>query len=133
MLDGRLLIDAHTHVARIPTLSADWQAWVRTFGAGIDRLLTVGDRVVGVAVGGDNVHAAEVVIASGAWAASWAEALKKPIPVRPVRGQMLALRAALDEIAVGVVLLDHDLRSQFINRAFRRMWSGISSATRTSR
>jgi diguanylate cyclase (GGDEF)-like protein len=40
-----------------------------------------------------------------------------------VRGQMLALRAALDEIAVGVVLLDHDLRSQFINRAFRRMWA----------
>jgi diguanylate cyclase (GGDEF)-like protein len=40
-----------------------------------------------------------------------------------VRGQMLALRAALDEIAIGVVLLDHDLRAQFINRAFRRMWS----------
>jgi hypothetical protein len=30
-----------------------------------------------------------------------------------VRGQMLALRAALDEIEVGVVLLDHELRSQF--------------------
>jgi diguanylate cyclase (GGDEF)-like protein len=40
-----------------------------------------------------------------------------------VRGQMLALRAALDEIAIGVVLLDHELRSQFINRAFRRMWA----------
>jgi diguanylate cyclase (GGDEF)-like protein len=40
-----------------------------------------------------------------------------------VRGQMLALRAALDEIEVGVVLLDHELRSQFINRAFRRMWA----------
>ena len=40
-----------------------------------------------------------------------------------VRCQMLALRAALDEIGVGVVLLDHELRSQFINRAFRRMWA----------
>jgi PAS domain-containing protein len=40
-----------------------------------------------------------------------------------VRGQLLALRAALDEMDVGVVLLDHDLRSQFINRAFRRMWA----------
>ena len=39
-----------------------------------------------------------------------------------VRGQMLALRAALDEIEVGVVLLDADMRSQFINKAFRRMW-----------
>jgi len=32
MIDGRLLVDAHVHVARIPTLSAGWQAWVRTFG-----------------------------------------------------------------------------------------------------
>lgn len=39
-----------------------------------------------------------------------------------VRGQMLALRAALDEVAVGVVLLDVDMRAQFINKAFRRMW-----------
>ena len=35
MLDGRLLVDAHTHVARLSTLSADWQAWVRTFGDGV--------------------------------------------------------------------------------------------------
>jgi diguanylate cyclase (GGDEF)-like protein len=40
-----------------------------------------------------------------------------------VRGQMLALRAALDEIELGVVLLDSDMRAQFINRAFRRMWA----------
>jgi PAS domain-containing protein len=38
-------------------------------------------------------------------------------------GQMLALRAALDEIETGVVLLDGDMRAQFINRAFRRMWA----------
>src|SRR5215469_14191421 len=34
VLDGRLLVDAHTHVARLPTLSADWQEWARTFGSG---------------------------------------------------------------------------------------------------
>jgi glycine oxidase len=61
-------------------------------GAGIDRLLVDGDRVVGVAVGGETVHAGEVVIANGAWASSWSEALRTPIPVRPVRGQMVALR-----------------------------------------
>ena len=40
MLDGNLLVDAHVHVARLPTLSADWQAWVAAFGSGvpIDRL-----------------------------------------------------------------------------------------------
>jgi diguanylate cyclase (GGDEF)-like protein len=39
-----------------------------------------------------------------------------------MRGQMLALRAAMDEIETGVVLLDSDLRAQFINKAFRKMW-----------
>ena len=61
-------------------------------GANIDRLTTDGDRVVGVAVGGETVHAAEVVIANGAWASSWSEALHAAIPIRPVRGQMVALR-----------------------------------------
>jgi uncharacterized protein len=35
VLDGRLLVDAHVHVARLPTLSADWRAWVTTFGSGV--------------------------------------------------------------------------------------------------
>ena len=35
MIDGRLLVDAHVHVARLPTLSRDWQDWVRTFGDGV--------------------------------------------------------------------------------------------------
>lgn len=39
-----------------------------------------------------------------------------------VRTQMLALRASLDEIDVGVVLLNSGLRARFINKAFRRMW-----------
>ncbi|HEX9033504.1 MAG TPA: amidohydrolase family protein [Streptosporangiaceae bacterium] len=34
MLDGRLLVDAHTHVARLPTLSSDWQDWAVQFGSG---------------------------------------------------------------------------------------------------
>jgi predicted TIM-barrel fold metal-dependent hydrolase len=34
MIDGLLLVDAHTHIARLPTLSADWQDWARKFGAG---------------------------------------------------------------------------------------------------
>jgi uncharacterized protein len=35
VLDGRLLVDAHVHVAKLPTLSADWHAWLRAFGAGV--------------------------------------------------------------------------------------------------
>lgn len=38
------------------------------------------------------------------------------------RGDVLSLRLALDEVPVGIVLLDANLRAQFINRAFRAMW-----------
>jgi len=34
VIDGRLLVDAHVHVARLPTLSADWHGWAATFGSG---------------------------------------------------------------------------------------------------
>jgi diguanylate cyclase (GGDEF)-like protein len=47
-------------------------------------------------------------------------------------GQMLALRSALDEIQNGVLLLDNDLRAQFINRAFRKMWN-VSDALADSK
>jgi diguanylate cyclase (GGDEF)-like protein len=39
-----------------------------------------------------------------------------------LRARLLALRASLDEVEVGVVLLDAELRAQFINKAFRRIW-----------
>ena len=62
--------------------------------AAIDRLLIDGDRVLGVALTGETVQAGEVVIANGAWAGAWAHTLKTPIPIRPVRGQVVALRTA---------------------------------------
>ena len=39
-----------------------------------------------------------------------------------LRSELLTLRRALDEVPIGIVLLDADTRAQFINRAFRRMW-----------
>lgn len=71
--------------------TADLGAIVRE-GAAIDRLLVEGDRVVGVGIGDEAVLAAEVVIANGAWASAWSQLLRAPIPIRPVRGQMLALQ-----------------------------------------
>ena len=55
---------------------------------------------------------------------SQAPSTEKSAAARPdvVRMQLLTLRAALDEVAVGVVLLDAETRAQFINRAFRRMF-----------
>jgi len=39
-----------------------------------------------------------------------------------LRGDLLSLRLALDQVPLGIVLLDGGLRAQFINRAFRAMW-----------
>ena len=39
-----------------------------------------------------------------------------------LRRELLTVRAALDEVPVGIVLLDEHTRAQFINRAFRQMW-----------
>jgi PAS domain-containing protein len=39
-----------------------------------------------------------------------------------IRGELLALRTALNEVSFGVVLLDAEMRAEFINRAFRKMW-----------
>ena len=63
-------------------------------GASIDRLLVEGDRVVGVAIAEETVNAGEVVLADGAWAGAWSHLLHTPIPIRPIRGQMVALRTA---------------------------------------
>ena len=32
MLDGRPLIDAHVHAARLPTLKPAWRTWADQFG-----------------------------------------------------------------------------------------------------
>ena len=50
------------------------------------------------------------------------ERVERRSPESGMRLQMLALRAALDQFEIGVVLLDSNLKSQFINSAFRRMW-----------
>lgn len=39
-----------------------------------------------------------------------------------IRTELLSLRAALNEVPFGVVLLDAEMRAQFINRAFRKTW-----------
>ena len=41
---------------------------------------------------------------------------------RAASKELMSLRAALDQSDVGVVLLDSEMRAQFINRAFRRLW-----------
>jgi glycine oxidase len=61
----------------------------------VDALLE-GERVIGVrTAGGEELRAASVVLACGAWSGSaeWLPARARP-PVRPVKGQILELRTA---------------------------------------
>ena len=52
----------------------------------------------------------------------WKRRREDQAGVDPVRGELSALRAALDAVPVGIVVLDAELRAQFISRAFRKMW-----------
>lgn len=50
-----------------------------------------GDRVRGVAIGGDEVETGHVVIAAGAWSAAFGPAFEVKIPIAPQRGQIAHL------------------------------------------
>jgi len=61
-------------------------------GARVTRIRTAHARVVGVRLeSGEDVDASAVVVAAGAWSPA-IDGLPRPLPVRPVRGQMLRLR-----------------------------------------
>ncbi|MFG1362397.1 glycine oxidase ThiO [Xanthobacter versatilis] len=58
----------------------------------VSRVETTGGRVTGL-VAGDTLHSADVVVlAAGAWSRGIDIAPAAPLPVRPIKGQMLALR-----------------------------------------
>jgi diguanylate cyclase (GGDEF)-like protein len=42
--------------------------------------------------------------------------------IAEMAAQLVALRAIVDDLDYGIVVLDHDRKVQFINRAFRRFW-----------
>jgi glycine oxidase len=62
-------------------------------GRSVGRFIRQGQRVVGVQTTVGPVLAEIVVLAAGAWAATWHARTEKP-PIFPVKGQMVALRAA---------------------------------------
>ena len=52
-----------------------------------------GERVTGVVIGGDEIGCEAVVLAMGPWSGSASEWLGVPIEVRPLKGQIIRLRA----------------------------------------
>lgn len=70
----------------------------------VSRILCDGDRCNGIVAGGEEFHAAHVVIAAGSFSAEFAGPHAPIIPIRPVRGQLVALR-------IPGYRLEHVLRS----------------------
>ncbi|RIK37225.1 MAG: FAD-dependent oxidoreductase [Chloroflexi bacterium] len=64
---------------------------VATLSASVDRLIIEHGQVSGVLAGGEPIHARAVVIAGGAWSASFGEQLGLTIPIEPQRGQIIHL------------------------------------------
>lgn len=78
----------HAALERAATL-----AGARFIPARVSAVLSAGGRVSGVVADGAAQNADVVVLAAGAWAGT-IDGLPRALPVRPVRGQMLALRPA---------------------------------------
>lgn len=63
---------------------------VRVSRESVQRVLTAGGRVMGVAFGSTSTPVGQIVIAAGAWS-PLVEGLPRPLPVEPVRGQLMAI------------------------------------------
>ncbi len=85
VVDSRLLTEAVLATARQAGAVIRSDAEVR-------RLVSSGERVTGVVAGGKQVSAGHVVVAAGCFS-SQIEGLERLAPTRPVRGQMVSLRA----------------------------------------
>jgi D-amino-acid dehydrogenase len=83
-VDGRLLANALRRAAAARGLV------IRA--ASVDRLLVRDGSAQGVALGAEEIAAGQVVLAAGAWSASFGEQLGRRIPVEPQRGQIIHLR-----------------------------------------
>jgi glycine oxidase len=61
-------------------------------GSPVTGVVRQGDRVIGVRSLADTYHAGKVVIAAGAWSGTLGEIVRREIPIRPARGQLLSLQ-----------------------------------------
>lgn len=88
-------VDPRALVAALTAALAAEESAALLAGAGVEEALLDGERIVGVrTAAGEELRAANVVLAAGAWsgAAEWLPEPARP-PVRPVKGQILELRA----------------------------------------
>jgi glycine oxidase len=106
----RYVDEAHVHNGRLTIALAE--AAQRTgaelhSGEPAIALIRAGERVVGVRTSNDTVYAETVVVASGAWSSELIRPLGLMLPVKPMRGQMLAVRTV--PRAVSQVIYGHHM------------------------
>ena len=70
-------------------------------------LQTEGDKVTGVLYPGGEISCQHVVISMGAWSGAVAGWLQFPIPVRPLKGEVLHVRLTGDPIRVFIISARH--------------------------
>jgi glycine oxidase len=91
----RYLDEAHVHNGRLTIALGEAArragAELRS-GEPVTALIRQGERVVGVRTPSATLQTATVVVANGAWSADLIGPLGLMLPVKPVRGQMLAVR-----------------------------------------
>lgn len=58
MLDGRPLVDAHLHAARLPTLKPAWRQWARDFASNARAVagLCPDEEVAGLVLAGNAIR-----------------------------------------------------------------------------
>lgn len=102
--------EAHVHNGRLTIALAEAArrvgAELRSGEAAV-ALLRQGDRLVGVQTPQGTIQAETVVVANGAWSSHLVRSLGLVLPVRPMRGQMLAVRTV--PRAVNQVIYGHHM------------------------
>jgi glycine oxidase len=95
---GALLIPAHGYTSAPHVTAALWRAseagGATLVAAPVQRIAAVSDRLLEVETTRGNYTAASVVLAAGSWSGQIAIEGVAPLPVRPVRGQLLHLHWA---------------------------------------
>jgi len=91
----RYVDEAHVHNGRLTIALAEAARYAGAEVRGGEPALALiqhGERVVGVRTPTETLQAGTVIVANGAWAAELVQPLGLCLPVKPVRGQMLAVR-----------------------------------------
>ena len=100
--------------------AAEQQGTVVRHGDVAGVCLERGDRAVGVRIGGETVSCGAVVVAAGPWSGDAADWLGFPIPVRPLKGQIVRLQ--MDGSPVSTYVGWRDFYA--ITKGDRLLWTG---------